>query len=160
MTNSNAGQAPQFLLMTTDRSNAFSLGGAPPVPPLLPGETATLEYQVQHGPVRFVSLQIGPDDRFSSLGPQGIVPQGGPMGDWRLDELAIDGIVQSLLHPSSIDLLAGWRIGRVVRMRVTNIGFVPSHFYATWEVRAAELDEIDAMEDAMDRVTEEDARVR
>ncbi len=125
----------RVLLMTTDQSSGFSLfarsAGRRPGEPVDAGESATLECTL-HQKAIFTYLKIGPDDRFSTLGPQGIIPHG-DWKVWRLDEILIDGspLPGSADEGPILDGILG--VGKVVFMRVTNIGDAPAHFYAVWE---------------------------
>jgi hypothetical protein len=99
------------------------------------------------GPKAFTGLRVGPDPRYSTLGPSGIVGATAP-GTWRVDEVMIDGAaIAPVIAALEAEAIAradrrvivvhgAFGVGSCVTMRATNVGDTASYFYATWELEA------------------------
>lgn len=122
----------KLVLIESDDSGVFWLSGHhSPREPLRPGESMSFTSHLQGAPVAFVRLCLGPRLGVSTVGPNGVLPIGskGPSWDaaaWRIDEVTLDEV--------SLDYRkVGCGVGSRLFMRVTNVGEVPAHFYASWE---------------------------
>lgn len=137
----------KLLLMSTDHRDGWSLGGKLPTAPLPPGETAVVKAEFA-GPLAFIGLKIGPDDRVQALGPHDFTPQSAKTAaQWRIDEVKIDDVAierPSMLYnaaeaantigEAAYSIRGAFGVGLSVEMRVTNIDTKPAYFYATWEL--------------------------
>lgn len=119
-------------LITTDDSGSFLLrGNLQPAAPIFPGADFKHTLHLQHGPVVFTRLHLGPCPGVFTLGPDTLSPIG-PNGStwdasaWRVDEVTIDDALVDLRQTPC-------GFGSRSSLRVTNVGEVPAHFYAYWE---------------------------
>ena len=135
--------------MSTDSRGSWKLPGAPPpAPPAAPGVSVRIEATLQHGPMAFTGLHVGPDQRFRVVGPSGINPahDASMAGTWRVDEVTIDGHVvesvvaaleaEALCHEdrSVLVVYGHFGVGSSVSIKATNVGDTAAYFYATWEL--------------------------
>jgi hypothetical protein len=122
----------KLVLIETDDSGVFWLSGHHlPREPLRPGESVSIMNHLQSEPVAFVRLCLGPRPGVSTVGPNGVLPIGSQglawdKAAWRIDEVTLDEI---LIDHRQV----GCGVGSRLFMRVTNVGKVPAHFYASWE---------------------------
>ena len=127
--------------MSSDDSLGFQIQGNRQNLSLIPpGEQFKYTIFLQHGPMAFARLHLGPHPHLVtfSVGPLGISEiakidtesHAGSAWDpeaWRIDEVTIDD--------SPVDhrqVCCG--VGSHSSLRVTNVGDVPAHFYAYWEL--------------------------
>jgi hypothetical protein len=122
----------KLVLIDSDNSGVFWLDGYHPSnEPIRPGGSMECTSHLQGEPVAFVRLCLGPRPGVATVGTNGVLPIGwqGPEWDaaaWRIDEVRIDDVP---VDPQQV----GCGVGSRLFMRVTNVGEVPAHFYASWE---------------------------
>src|SRR5262249_15583704 len=116
-----------------------------PVPKQLPGVGVTLQSHIQGGPMAFVGLRLGPDNRLKILTPDDGIREQATDDDvrWRIDEITIDDVVidhESIMRDAVVGsdgtMLGEFGIGSRVQVRATNIDQRAGYFYATWELEA------------------------
>lgn len=141
--------AVKLLPMSTDPRGGWTLrGDGRLTPPSEPGESVRVE-AVFGGPKAFTGLRVGPDHRFSTLSPSGVLvgsTMSGTWGTWSVDEVTIDGgvtehVVAALeaealvcADRSVLVVHGAFGVGSRVAIRATNIGDTAAYFYATWEL--------------------------
>lgn len=123
--------------MTTDSRGGFNLSGRPPAPPSAPGESVALKAALQHGPMAFVGLKVGRDDRFRALAPPTLhKPDPDEHVTWRIDCIEIDDkpieLADTVIGPDT--LTRNFGSGSCVSIRATNVDDRPGYFNATWEL--------------------------
>lgn len=134
--------AVKLLIMKTDERGSTKLDGVPPRAPHLPGETVSIESSF-NGPMAFVGLKLGPDDRIKTVTPHGVRRDSeDAVTTWRIDEIKIDDV--AIEHASVLRVVAvvsgdeamrgAFGVGSQVAMRATNVGATAGYFYATWEL--------------------------
>lgn len=132
----------KLLMLSTDDRSSWPIDGKPPRPPHPPGETVVVKSSFV-GPMAFVGLRLGPDDRVQTIGPQ-VRPK---LASWRIDEVKIDNVaidhaavlrvaaqVVPAIGASPCSMRGDFGVGSCVEMRVTHVGDEPAYFYATWEL--------------------------
>ena len=140
---SHGEETVKLLVLSTDDRDSWPIDGKPPRRPHSPGETVVVKSSFR-GPMAFVGLRLGPDDRIQTIGPRVRPKDGEGSASWRIDEVKIDDV--AIDHAAVLRVAAqgapaigcsmrgDFGVGSCVEMRATHVGSEPAYFYATWEL--------------------------
>jgi len=136
----------KLLVLSTDDRGSWPIDGKPPRRPHAPGETVVVKSSFR-GPMAFVGLRLGPDDRVQTIGPRARPKDGQGPASWRIDEVKIDDVaidpavvlrvaapVTTTIGAAACSMRGDFGVGSSVEMRATHVGSEPAYFYATWEL--------------------------